>query len=131
MTHIHADHMMQYAYDATETEYPWLRWQFKHPRGVGWQDCTAHPLWCENEQYRRVENSRGDYEFPTPYRGHIENSLTVYSLCISPEGRWEVLKKWWVSNEITEADKAVGLVHLTEGAAKAHAAELNRIHGVK
>lgn len=54
-THIHAELMAKYAEDARETDKPWERWQHRGSWDLPdrWWDCTTHPIWAENLQYRR------------------------------------------------------------------------------
>lgn len=53
MKHKHADLMMQYAQDAMTTDKPWKLWEINtHPHS-NWQPLSAHPMWFDENQYRR------------------------------------------------------------------------------
>lgn len=49
--HPHATQMASYAQDASETDRPWERWEFRQENE--WHRCQSHPIWCANTEYRR------------------------------------------------------------------------------
>lgn len=52
--HVHAKLMAQYAQDATETDKPWERWEYKRPNTEEWMSLLyTHPSWFEHYEYRR------------------------------------------------------------------------------
>ena len=53
--HIHAELMEQYAEDATETDRPWERWEFKNEQQHWTPFTVSHPSWHADFQYRRKE----------------------------------------------------------------------------
>jgi hypothetical protein len=55
MAHEHANLMMQYAFDAAETDKPWERWEGRRD-GEHWTSCAFHPGWYDECEYRRKPN---------------------------------------------------------------------------
>jgi len=55
--HIHADLMKLYYEDALETDTPWDRWEIKATHNGRWVDCSQHPCWHLDWQYRRKQKT--------------------------------------------------------------------------
>jgi len=54
--HPHAQLMLEYAYDALQSEQPWTKWIYK-PKGFDcWIPCEANPRWTIDWQYKRKDD---------------------------------------------------------------------------
>ena len=55
-SHKHAELIAQYAQDASETDKPWERWEYKCVEGI-WSPCSAHGhvTFHEGWEYRRKQ----------------------------------------------------------------------------
>ncbi len=67
--HPHADKMLQYAQDAQETDTPWERWEVKGEYTPRWYQCSSHPQWSVNREYRRKSDKIAlpQIALPKPY----------------------------------------------------------------
>ena len=129
--HIHAENMALYAQDAQETPEPWERWECDPGGVLGWVDMLFHPAWITETSYRRkpkmisVTLANGEVvSWLAPHRTELEYGDIYYFVDVDGSAmveEWDCLG--W--DKRTLAD---GWVHLTEDAAKQHAAALRKIN---
>ena len=131
MKHKHAELMMQYAQDAMETDKPWELWEVKYPTEKDWLTLDCNPLWQGAVEYRRkpkmlsVTLESGEVvSWPEPQRTEREYGDVYYY--VNADGsvtfeEWDCLE--WEIDSLYN-----GWVHLTEDAAKQHAAAIRKIN---
>ena len=129
--HVHAELMMQYAQYAMETPHPWERWEFYNKPTESWLSTTNHPEWAIDGQYRRkpkmlsVTLASGEVvSWPEPQRTELEYGDAYFYVDVDGS----VMVEEWDCLEWDERTLADGWVHLTEDAAKQHAAALRKIN---
>ena len=131
MKHKHAELMMKYAQDAMETPHPWERWEFYNKLTESWLSTTNHPAWVTTSEYRRkpkmisVTLASGEVvSWPEPHRTELEygDAYFYVNACGSVAfEEWDCLE-WDIDTLFN------GWIHLTEEAAKQHAAALRKIN---
>ena len=131
MGHVHADLMMQYAQDAIETDTPWERWECNPSSILGWVDMLHHPAWITETSYRRkpkmlsVTLANGEVvSWPEPQRTELEYGDAYFYVDVDGS----VMAEEWDCLGWDKRTLADGWVHLTEDAAKQHAAALRKIN---
>lgn len=117
MAHIHAKLMAQYAEDAAETDKPWERWEFCHPRGE-YESLNKHPNWVEDNKYRRKTKTVliNGYEVPEPHRTPLQDGEMYWTLSLARG----VNSFRWEDDDIDIGYLKNGFVHLTKEAAEKH-----------
>lgn len=125
--HKHAALMLQYAEDATKTDTPWERWEFKL-HGGPWFGCENHPTWSENIRYRRKPQviNVGRHEFPKPITNELVAGLKYFYVKIG-KTCFEAAEAFWADNGQDLMRLKSKRIHLTSEAAQAHADVLNAI----
>ena len=92
MAHTHANAMLDYAMDATETDKPWERWEFCS-LGCDWIPLTTNPEWNKHHEYRRKPNQEQlDVEAFNGWWFHHGGQTKTNKLCLSDA--WEAALKW-------------------------------------
>ena len=126
--HKHAALMLQYAEDATKTDTPWERWEYRTPDG-GWWDMDSSPCWDEEAEYRRKPSviKVGRHEFPKPLTEAPEEGTVYWTIEVGGRNGFYVEHYKWLQNGEDESCIRQGLIHLTESAAQTHADVLNAI----
>lgn len=131
--HIHAEHMLQYAQDAAETDKPWERWQvrqwYKETIAVvvygDWRDCApsdmTFPDDCEYRRKPRTINING-HEVPEPVRCPLNIGTEYWTPHISTGAHTN--SATWTEHEFDYARLRNGVIHQTCGAAELHARAL-------
>ena len=129
--HVHAELMLQYAHDAQETDKPWERWEFKCEGMDEWFSCEKVVAWLTNITYRRkpkmlsVTLSNGEIvSWPEPQRTELEYGDNYYFVNAGGSvtfEEWDCLE-WDIDTLFN------GWIHLTEEAAKQHAAAIRKIN---
>ena len=129
MGHVHAELMMQYAQDAMETDKPWELWEVRHHDK--WCGLSVNPNWHKPYDYRRkpkminVTLMNGEVvSWPEPQRTELEygDAYFYVNACGSVAfEEWDCLE-WDIDTLFN------GWIHLTEEAAKQHAAALRKIN---
>ena len=134
MKHKHAELMMQYAQDAMETPHPWERWEYQTEsmqEGDVWNNCFPNPSFDVRYKYRRkpkmisVTLASGEVvSWPEPHRTELEYGDAYFYV----NANGSVIIEWWecMAQEIDTLSN--GWVHLTEDAAKQHAAAIRKIN---
>ena len=87
MAHKHANAMLDYAMDATETDKPWERWEFCS-LGCDWIPLTTNPEWNKHHEYRRK---------PSQYQLDMEafnDWWTQHGEKVFPSDAWTAALKW-------------------------------------
>ena len=127
--HIHADNIVLYGQDAQETETPWDRWQIDI--NGKWQDLGECFYFMPEHQDRRkpkmisVTLASGEVvSWPEPQRTELEYGDAYFYVDVDGS----VMVEEWDCLEWDERTLADGWVHLTEDAAKQHAAALRKIN---
>ena len=127
--HVHADNIVLYGQDAQETETPWDRWQIDI--NGKWQDLGECFYFMPEHQYRRkpkmisVTLASGEVvSWPEPQRTELEYGDAYFYVDVDGS----VMVEEWDCLEWDERTLADGWVHLTEDAAKQHAAALHKIN---
>ena len=127
--HVHADNIVLYGQDAQETETPWDRWQIDI--NGKWQDLGECFYFMPEHQYRRkpkmisVTLASGEVvSWPEPQRTELEYGDAYFYVDVDGS----VMVEEWDCLEWDERTLADGWVHLTEDAAKQHAAALRKIN---
>ena len=131
MKHKHAELMMQYAQDAMETPRPWERWEFCVSSTGEWLSATSHPFWYDKCKYRRkpkmisVTLASGEVvSWPEPHRTELEYGDAYFYV----NAYGSVTFEEWDCLELEIDTLFNGWVHLTEDAAKQHAAAIRKIN---
>lgn len=131
MGHVHAELMLQYAQDAMEMDKPWERWEFYGKVTGVWVPLTDSPSWAQSVKYRRkpkmlsVTLASGEVvSWPAPHRTELEYGGIYYFVDVNGSA----LAEEWDCLEWDKRTLAEGWVHLTEDAAKQHAAALRKIN---
>ena len=131
MKHKHAELMMQYAQDAMETSEPWELWEYSHASSNGWRNLDKMPSWLIGNEYRRkpkmisVTLANGEVvSWPAPHRTELEYGDIYYF--VDCDG--SAMVEEWDCLEWDKRTLADGWVHLTEDAAKQHAAAIRKIN---
>jgi len=132
--HKHAALMLQYAQDATETDRPWERWEYKIDgcNGEWLSVLNTHPDWNVNFEYRRKPQviKVGKWEFPKPIS--IGETPAIGTMLYLTEfgTAAEAFTVWsceWDEDPYNMARLIGGVFHLTREAAQAHADVLNAV----
>lgn len=116
--HVHAELMMQYAQDATETDKPWERWELKNYGG--WERTVSHPAWDECVVYRRKPKCIliNGIEVPEPMREAPELGTPYWIVDLNDESSASPL--CWIDDKFARECLQRGICHLTEKAAVLH-----------
>jgi len=120
--HVHAELMMQYAQDATETDKPWERWQLF--LDSGWHKLPTNPSWDSTSQYRRKPKVIliNGIEVPEPMQEKPKNGTTYFVPNLDGESlEAEVI---WCGDFSDICWWHRGLCHYTKEAAELHAKAL-------
>ena len=129
--HKHAALMLQYAQDATETDKPWERWEYKIDgcNGEWLSVLNTHPDWNVNFEYRRKPQviRVGRHEFPKPITEAPEEGTVYWTIESGGRNGFYAERYKWRQNGEDESVIQQGLVHLSEADAQAHADVLNAI----
>lgn len=122
--HKHAEHMLQYAQDAAETDRPWELWQNSDDGVSGWNDLDTHPMWVPTLLYRRKPRTIriNGHEVSKPVRRPLEHRTIYFVPTI--DGFYLAAEYDWQDDETDNRLLEHGLIHLTEEAAIAHAKAL-------
>ena len=121
--HPHAESMLLYAQDATETEKPWERWECKEA-GTGWYNLTYHPVWNYFVNYRRKPCTiliKG-IEVPEPVKRELLEGQSYYVVDITCHKFMQI--QYWNNDPLDTRFLERGLIHLSEENAKKHAEAL-------
>lgn len=94
--HPHAALMAQYAEDATQTEQPWLLWEFQSEETARWKSLLTHPGWSRGVQYRRRPEAPptrviNGFTVPAPETVALAKNTRYY--LVAP-----TLLAWWCPN---------------------------------
>ncbi|MDR2880862.1 MAG: hypothetical protein LBV29_03035 [Azoarcus sp.] len=116
--HPHAENMRLYAEDAAETDKPWIRWECGFIST--WEDLTRHPQWDIACMYRRKPRTVliNGIEVPEPLREAPPVNDNVY--VVSPASDPGIVRYSWREEDFMQRWLALGLLHLTEEAARQH-----------
>lgn len=122
--HIHADLMIQYAKDATETDKPWDRWEIYSEVNDRWEHLKCQAFFTENYQYRRKPDviKINGFEVPAPLKVAPKIG-TAYSYA-NPSLEDFHITYTWDNDDFDKRLLQKGLIHLTKEAAIAHAKAL-------
>ena len=131
MGHIHAELMLQYAQDAQETDKPWELWEVYGKITGRWIPLSECFPFISEFHYRRkpkmlsVTLASGEVvSWPAPHRTELEYGDIYYFVDVDGSAmveEWDCLE--WDKRTLVD-----GWVHLTEDAAKQHAAALRKIN---
>lgn len=121
--HPHAASMLLYAKDATETDKPWERWEFRISN-TGFNKCLKHPEWNEHFKYRRKPSNItiNGIEVPEPIREAPKLGEKVF--LVNTASSTLVVDYLWANYKYDKEWLNKGLLHFTEEAAIAHAKAL-------
>lgn len=127
--HIHASSMLFYAQDATETDKPWKRWEWKHLASntyvPEWEPILSQPMWSTKCKYRRKPASPvfvtiNGIDVPQPMQIAPERGACYYWTHLGHCSD-VVSRSIWEGDRFDLARFKNGICHLTEKAAKLHA----------
>lgn len=122
-SHPHAESMLLYAQDATETDKPWERWECKDAV-EGWYSLTDHPVWGLYISYRRKPQTIlvNGIEVPEPVKQELLEHQTYYVVDITFPNL--IQQQYWINDHLDVRFLERGLIHLTEENARKHAEAL-------
>lgn len=121
--HIHATLMLQYAQDAATTDKPWDLWEYFSDNE--WYKLTGSPAWDEGTKYRRKPRTIriSEIGIPEPVREQLKNGENYFVPAIDC-GNCHANRFSWDNDSTDNRLLRQGVVHLTNGAALAHAKAL-------
>ena len=99
--HPHAENMLEYAYDALETDVVWKRWQFWDGSNKEWRDCIANPPWGTMVHYR--------------HKPEYEQQLRVDDIPMEYMRGAMSLFKQQEQQDMTEQEFTIGSQWMTQG----------------
>lgn len=114
----------EYAEDMARYDVPWLWWEYKAFGDSQFSRCYTHPLWSEDNEYRRRPRPIriGEYDVPEPMREAPQLSTPYYFANCCDEDL--VTARFWAGGPIDMRQLERGLCHLTAEAAELHAKAL-------
>ena len=122
--------MLQYAQDATETDTPWERWEWRDKIDAEFLTCQQHPSWKLNHDYRRKPQviRVGRHEFPKPITEAPGVTTEYWVVRAYADKGYAPDAYTWDGDDTDYGFLEHGMVHLTKAAAQAHADVLNAIY---
>lgn len=117
--------MRLYYEDAMETEFPWMRWEFRQTPTSEWSPLSKSPRWDSHCEYRRRPGKVikiGQHSIPEPVRQELEIGQAYYIPSIVSHDF--VFRSQWNGNKYDKSRLLAGIIHLTEEAAALHAKAL-------
>ena len=127
--HKHAENMRLYSEDAAQTDKPYERWQATATSGGTWHDCSKHPFWDEDREYRRKPRTIriGERDVPAPMMTAPDIDAHYYIPSIKTLPYYEY--RYWFGSEDDILCFKNGICHITKKAAIAHAEALILVSG--
>lgn len=118
MGHKHAALMAQYAEDAQQCDYPWVRWQNRHFTQTTWDTCNTHPVWHEAREYRRKPKTvviNGVELEDDRFTTHPDDRVICYTESVTTPGFY--CSAYWSGDVYDKTAIDNGVLHKTkEGA---------------